>query len=370
MQDMFPGYFKMSDQDIANICKNGLFVLDTNVLLNFYRYSPYTSTDFLSLFQQLAPRLWVPNRVMEEFYRNRKRVILSQDRIYDEIKKIFERTKDNLGALLVRGHLSINLDVLKNVGDALDDIWQHVEQDKSNHPNLLVNDTIRQSIEQVLTDRVGDAYDAKKLAEIYTQADQRYIAKIPPGYKDTETKKSIIGDQKYGDLLVWFQTIDKAKSSKKDIIFVTDEKKEDWWWIDEDGEIMGPRPELVREISKLAHVKFYMCSPATLLDLAAKYLNITVKPNTANEVQEVEDISIGWKDEITSAFKSLGGQATWSDLYEYIQEHTSRKMPNNWRAVIRYTVFAHSSDSEAYRSGEDLYTHVSRGKWGLRMAVE
>ena len=93
MRDLFPGYFQLSDEEIADICKKGIFTIDTNVLLNFYRYSPQTSVDFLTLFQQLGERLWVSNRVMEEFYRNRKRVIQAQDKIYDEIQKYFSELK-------------------------------------------------------------------------------------------------------------------------------------------------------------------------------------------------------------------------------------------------------------------------------------
>lgn len=370
MRDLFPGYFQLSEDEIADICREGIFVLDTNVLLNFYRYTPQTSTDFLSLFQQLGDRLWIPNRVMEEFYRNRKRVIKSQNRIYDDIEKVFQRTTENLGALLTRGHLSIDVDMVEFTTVSLGRILHQLQENKSRHPDLLTQDTIRESIENLLNGKVGDAYETEKLVEIYAKAEQRYLAKVPPGYKDTETKKLEKGDQRYGDVLVWFQVIDKAKTLKKSVVFVTDEKKEDWWWIDDDGEIIGPRPELVQEIGKLARVKFYMCSPASLVDLAGKYLSIAVKPNTATEVQAVEDISIGWKDEITQALKALGGQGTWSEIYNYIEEHTSRRKPSNWQAVIRYTVFAHSSDSEAYRGSEDLYVRLLRGKWGLRTISE
>jgi predicted nucleic acid-binding protein len=144
MRDMFPGFFQLSDDEIADVFKKGIFVLDTNVLLNFYRYSPQTSTDFLSLFHQLGDRLWVPNRVMEEFYRNRKRVIQAQHKIYDEIKKIFQRTQYNLGALLVRGHLSIDLDIVEYTSISLDSILEQTQGYRLKHPDLLKDDTINQ----------------------------------------------------------------------------------------------------------------------------------------------------------------------------------------------------------------------------------
>ena len=35
--------------------------------------------------------------------------------------------------------------------------------------------------------------------------------------------------KKYGDLILWYQIIDKAKESKKPIILISGDVKEDWW---------------------------------------------------------------------------------------------------------------------------------------------
>ena len=54
----------------------------------------------------------------------------------------------------------------------------------------------------------------------------------------------------YGDLIVWKQTIEKAKESNRDVIFVTDDKKNDWFEAKVKGKRSGPRKELLREFSK------------------------------------------------------------------------------------------------------------------------
>jgi hypothetical protein len=58
--------------------------------------------------------------------------------------------------------------------------------------------------------------------------------------------------------------IDKAKGSKKPIVFITDERKEDWIWRVK-GRDLGPRPELVEEMNAEAGQGFHLYSPATFV---------------------------------------------------------------------------------------------------------
>lgn len=73
-----------------------------------------------------------------------------------------------------------------------------------------------------------------------------------------------------------------------------------------------------------------------------------------------------WKDEIVDVLRALGGEATLSEIYDYIESNTFRKLPENWRATIRYTLQLHSSDTKTYKGGEDLFCHLGKGRWGLR----
>ena len=92
--------------------------------------------------------------------------------------------------------------------------------------------------------KVGTPYTEEKLGKIYKEGEKRYKKKIPPGYKDIDKP----GFEIYGDLVLWFQVIDKAKSEKRQIILIVDEKKEDWWFKSK-GKIIGPRPELINEMT-------------------------------------------------------------------------------------------------------------------------
>lgn len=73
-----------------------------------------------------------------------------------------------------------------------------------------------------------------------------------------------------------------------------------------------------------------------------------------------------WRDEVINALQDLGGRATLSELYDYIQKNTSRELPETWKATVRYTLQTNSSSSKAFRSGKDVFVRLDRGYWALR----
>jgi len=73
-----------------------------------------------------------------------------------------------------------------------------------------------------------------------------------------------------------------------------------------------------------------------------------------------------WKDEIVDALTALGGKASLSHLYAQIENNTHRMLAETWQATVRYTLQIHSSDTDSYRGGEDLFQRLDKGYWGLR----
>jgi len=81
---------------------------------------------------------------------------------------------------------------------------------------------------------------------------------------------------------------------------------------------------------------------------------------------------MAWIDEIIKAYESLGGIAPYSEVYNFIERNTSRKLPSSWKAIIRKIVEDHSSDSENFK-GKDLFYSVEglgNGIWGLRSKLK
>jgi hypothetical protein len=76
-----------------------------------------------------------------------------------------------------------------------------------------------------------------------------------------------------------------------------------------------------------------------------------------------------WKDEVVNTLAALGGKASLQDIYDYIENNTSRKLPETWRSAVRKTLQEYSSDTDSYKEGrEDLFKHLEKGVWALRNA--
>jgi hypothetical protein len=80
----------------------------------------------------------------------------------------------------------------------------------------------------------------------------------------------------------------------------------------------------------------------------------------------IRSIRNNWVDEIVDALQTLGGKATLSEIYAHIEINTRRKLPENWQSTVRYTLQIHSSDTQSYKGGEDIFQHLDKGCWGLR----
>ena len=73
-----------------------------------------------------------------------------------------------------------------------------------------------------------------------------------------------------------------------------------------------------------------------------------------------------WKDEVYNAILQLGGEASLSEIYDYIENHSTRLLPSTWKATARYVLQLNCSETETYKGGEDIFCHIDRGKWGIK----
>jgi hypothetical protein len=136
-----------------------------------------------------------------------------------------------------------------------------------------------------LRGRIGEAFSKKRLKDVIAEGEARYKEKVPPGYEDEKKRE---GNDRFGDLIIWFQLIEKAQKEKRAITFVTADEKEDWWK-EFQGKTIGPRPELVAEMQSKAGVAFQMLKPERFMAVAAEKLKQDVKPAAIKEVKEVRE---------------------------------------------------------------------------------
>jgi len=60
MRETFRGYYRPTDDEFSQLWEKCVVILDTNVLLNLYRYPSEARDDLLKVFQQISDRLWIP----------------------------------------------------------------------------------------------------------------------------------------------------------------------------------------------------------------------------------------------------------------------------------------------------------------------
>src|SRR4051794_23350317 len=68
------------DPERSAFFKDGIIVLDTNVLLSLYEYTETSRREVLSALEQTAGRLWMPYQVGLEFVRGRRSTLESRKR--------------------------------------------------------------------------------------------------------------------------------------------------------------------------------------------------------------------------------------------------------------------------------------------------
>lgn len=289
MKTTFSEFYKYSEDEIVNIWDNCIFVFDTNVLLDLYRYSKKTSDEFLKILEIIHTKeqVWMPHQVGLEFNERRIQIISDLDKSYDAIKGIiidgFRGVQNEIDKKYHKEHPFINLEEIGlKINKCVEDVSEMITKCKENHPDWFNEDEILKTLTRIFEKNVGKEYTNDKKSEIFIEGKTRYLNKIPPGYEDSQKGE----ERQFGDLIMWFQIIDKATESKKPIVFVTRDKKEDWWW-KQSGKTIGPRYELKREIREKANAQFCMYSSEKFLEYASKYFKETVNPASITEVGRI-----------------------------------------------------------------------------------
>jgi hypothetical protein len=293
MKKTFQSHFPPAEKDIKRLWETCIFVIDTNILLNLYRYSDSTRNEFIRVLHALEDRLWLPNRAAEEYFENRLTVIAQQEKAYDETLKIIQTLQADLSN--TRQHPFLSDKLMRKLTPVLGEVTGELGKTRAAHAKRIFLDEIRKKIGDLFNERVGVSFSDEQIEAICKEGEDRYSKKIPPGYKD-EMKDNGSGMpqtscRKYGDLIIWHQIIDRASEAKKDVIFVNDDKKEDWYLIFR-GKTLGPRPELIQEFLFKTNQRIYMYQADRFLELAAEHLKQKVTPESMDEIREIRDLRI------------------------------------------------------------------------------
>ena len=307
MKKVFSEYYDPPELTYKEIWDKALFVFDTNLLLNLYRYTTNTRDKILDVMNKLSDRIWIPYQVGWEYFNNRNKVINEVSNGYDAIKKLISSYKNSFEKNLndnYKHHPYINRDMLKErySNDIIKPINDLLDEWKRKDPKYQDNDVIWKKLTDLFDGKVGEDFSSENLYKLYKEGEIRYAHQVPPGYMDLPQKKDQGERSLYGDLIVWKQTIEKAKESNRDVIFVTDDKKNDWFEAKVKGKRSGPRKELLREFSKESDgQKILIYNQESFLKYANDYLKADIKEESIKEVKDVS-IAVGTNHKVNKKY--------------------------------------------------------------------
>lgn len=292
MQNAFSNRIPKADDYYDDLLRNATIVVDTNVLLNMYRYSESTTAYFLKILNSIKDRVWVPYQVGSEFFENRKKIIMSQSDSYDDIEvklqgvlKTFEDSEK---------HPFISHDNMELLKTAFDYIYKDLSKSKEKYNSLLNSDPILEKILIIYFGKVGQEIPENQIMKLIEKGKQRYDKKIPPGYMDAvKTIKDLEKNpcsslyekiRPYGDYIIWQQIIEFAVEKQNDILFITQDVKEDWFEI-LNGKKLGPRYELLDEFTKATGKRIHFYQSNVFLERITKSLGELTDDAAIEEVK-------------------------------------------------------------------------------------
>ncbi|APV37714.1 PIN-like domain-containing protein [Acinetobacter soli] len=344
MKEKFSAFYRYStEEELKKVWKDEktLFVFDTNILLSIYSYNTQARDTFFSMLESLNGRVWLPFHVGLEYQRNRIKIIKEASSNLDKLKQRISEFKDRLNydekkIEAINNDFRVVFDQHESLKDSFNnyiaDYKEFLDKSKSDLTNkeneffikvdradieiMKVDgyDKIRDRFDEIFSvDKVGNCLfdsieDVNKFNE---EAKKRFDNEIPPGFKDAKEK----GDasfffggfeyyNKYGDLIIFKELINKAKNNKNlidNLIFITDDSKEDWIEsikINDEKVKLGVLPLLKDEILRETGIKnFKIIDQQTFAENSGKFSENNDAESLNNLIFNIKHINLDNKDD-------------------------------------------------------------------------
>lgn len=319
IKEEFKEYLMYNEDQIKKMWGNAIFVFDTNILLNIYRYNNAAQETLLQIREYLRERwqLWLPYQVIQEFFQNRMYIIYEQEKSYiefvelvskrieditKEAEKIWKTSQNKENIKISRLKYS-NIDItwmLKPLMDSNKKLQDQIQEETEKLISLITEDPILHELERIFDGLIWENYTKEKIKEKEKQWEERFKNQIPPWFKDNNKNSQ----KKYGDLLLRFQIIDKAKEQWKNIIFISDDQKDDRRLKANNKPIM-PHPKLRREILEETNNKcnFHMYTGAEFLEKWEVY-NKKSKISISKQMIKYTHL-MAYKEEVEEDFSKI-----------------------------------------------------------------
>lgn len=299
MKNHFKEFYSPTPEEVKAVWDgNPLLVLDTNILLNPYRYSKDTTENLFEILESdaLKNKLWIPYQVAWEYQNNRLGVYYENWNAVELLSAAWNKKMDDFKKDTQK-YWNRNPFFTKEafeaaVTSATEKIQEEMNKWKQNVEDYLNKDSIRDRITTLYEGKVGDDSTMEELQGIYKEGEKRFKDKIPPGFEDDTKEKRAKGLRHvFGDLIVWKQLIKKAKEKNKDIIFVSGDQKIDWWeeW---HGKKLRPRVELIKEFRDETKQEIIFYTQLSFMKYANENLGVETKDETIKEVETIDTADV------------------------------------------------------------------------------
>lgn len=283
-------FYLMTSEREEKLWKNALIVLDTNSICAMYRMTKETQKTMLEILKHLGNRIWIPGHVLYEYKKNRIEVIKEPisrwygnpdffsnnyiQQLQNFVKKIEEQKYYH------PYFEEKDLDGFKKSIEDVSGSIQNIRETVSNvfgkrKSEILAQQNSDDILKEIQTLPSGEEFSYNKKIEIMKEGEWRYKQELPPGYMDFSEKHGI---QKYGDLIIWKEILNKAKTDNCSVIFVTNDVKQDWY--EEHGKKQNPncpRHELLLEFIETTGKDIWLYT----LDQFVAKLEVYYKDNTS-----------------------------------------------------------------------------------------
>lgn len=281
--------------------ENSLIFLDTNILLNLYKYSVESVREFFTILStKHKDKVYITNQVRYEFFKNRNKEIQSVKNKYSSMvaddgefykainqidQSLSKIKKDNQTFLnsmnnyhKSKYHPFMSDSIISDIGKSKEIVDNFTSDFKSKIKKWYDGVVKNYNIE--IQERIStlDTIDSEVLKfidncnnsveinsadfnERIHEGKKRFELKIPPGFEDrgeyfkeTNKNKTKEGIQQFGDYFIWREMLDVAKGRGLPCTFISDDKSSDW----NDGDC--PHPDLVREFYIYTRQQFWKTS--------------------------------------------------------------------------------------------------------------
>ncbi|MEQ5033453.1 PIN domain-containing protein [Morganella morganii] len=292
MKKKFSYCFEPRDSDLNSIWKDGILTTDTNVLLDLYRYHKDTRDNIISNLKKFEGELWLSHQAASEFFKNRKNVIISSEKTFQDAINLTDQVSLKLGEITntLKGNRIIPKEIAEKLKSSIEKAAEESKEEilkiKSAYPKYLDNDDILETIANLFDGKTGD--EPSNLKEIIEIAKERIKNSVPPGYKDAGKEN----ENPCGDYILWSQLLEHSKKTNKPLILITSERKEDWWEIIK-GKTVGPRPELLKEAIKETGNHILIYQTETFIKIASEKYGKPADKSIINDIIEVSKQRIG-----------------------------------------------------------------------------